>query len=63
MYGTVPWNARTTEELISNIKNKKLMFPPSVKVSEISQDFIKKTLIYDEEKRMSWVDVYKHPVL
>ena len=29
----------------------------------MSIDFIKKALIYDEEKRMSWADVYKHPVL
>ena len=63
LYGTPPWNARSTEELISNIKNRKLLFPFSVKVSELSIDFIKKALIYDEEKRMSWADVYKHPVL
>ena len=39
------------------------MFSPLVKVSELSKDFITKALIYDEEKRMSWVDVFKHPIL
>ena len=42
-------------DLINNIKNKALVFPKNVnKVSEVTEDVIKRMLIVDPKKRIEW---------
>lgn len=49
-------------ELLSNINNVKLSFKGEPKISEESQDFIHGCLQIDEKKRLSWSELYRHPL-
>lgn len=39
-----------------------LRFPIDIKLSEQFKDFLKKCLIYDEDKRIEWEDAFNHPL-
>jgi len=40
----------------------KVQFPSKVKVSELSINFIQKCLTLKEKDRMSWEEVFTHPL-
>ena len=34
-----------------------------INISEIAKDFILKCLTFDQDKRISWAEIYKHPLI
>ncbi|CAD8076940.1 unnamed protein product [Paramecium sonneborni] len=63
VYGQFPWSNRAgDEQLLKNIQNVPLRFPVDIKVSEQYKDFLKRSLEYDEDKRIEWEDAFNHPL-
>lgn len=59
LVGKTPWTARSPPELLRNIKTKPLEFPANI--SKEVKDLIQGCLQYDEAKRLSWDEIYRHP--
>ena len=49
-------------DLLKNINTKPLAFPSDVKVTPVLVDVIKRMLTPDVKKRISWNDLFAHPV-
>lgn len=49
-------------DLLKNINTKPLVFPSDVKVNPVLVDVIKRMLTPDVKKRISWNDLFAHPV-
>ncbi|CAM6002247.1 unnamed protein product [Sphagnum balticum] len=49
-------------ELVTNIMKKELVIPQHPPTSASSVDFLKRCLQEDENKRLSWQEVYEHPI-
>jgi serine/threonine-protein kinase ULK/ATG1 len=62
MYGRLPWHGKSEMELLSNISHAQIPFHLEQSVTEQAKDFIKGCLQVDEKKRISWEDVYVHPL-
>lgn len=60
LHGKTPWSASTEYELIKNIETKPLIVDPEV--SSQSRDFLAKTLQVEEGDRVSWDEVFVHPI-
>lgn len=60
LYGKTPWIGMSPPDLLNNIeKNRKLKFPDEIKVSEEMKEIITKMLIWEDENRISWPEVFK----
>lgn len=62
LFGCLPWTGKSEYELVTNIMKKELMIPPMPPVSAHSIDFLKRCLQEDESKRLSWQEVFEHPI-
>ena len=60
--GKPPYTAKNIQELIQNIKNKPLRFPPGVKISPVVEEVIRGMLVVDSNKRIDWEQLFNHPV-
>lgn len=60
LHGRTPWTARSEYELVKNIETKPLFF--NEKLSKETIDFIRKTLAIEEDKRMGWDELFRHPI-
>lgn len=60
--GKTPWPARSQIELMENLKKMPIRFPFDVKISEVSKDFIKGCLNYQEKGRFGWEEIFNHPI-
>lgn len=50
-------------DLVNNIKNKPLRFPKDVnRISDVTEDLIRKMLVVDPKRRIDWEDLFKHPI-
>lgn len=49
-------------DLLNIIKTKPLKFPPNPKINDVLVDVIKKMLVADARKRISWNDLFNHPI-
>jgi hypothetical protein len=49
-----PYVAGNMVDLLNMIKNKPLKFPTQPKINEILQDVLKKMLVVDSKRRISW---------
>lgn len=50
-------------DLVNNIKNKPLKFPKEInKISDVTEDVLRKMLIVDPKKRIEWQQLFKHPI-
>lgn len=50
-------------DLVNNIKNKPLKFPKEInKISDVTEDAIRKMLVVDPKKRIEWEQLFKHPI-
>ncbi|CAD8163035.1 unnamed protein product [Paramecium octaurelia] len=64
LFGKTPWTARSPAELLKNIRTQPLKFPTDKnQVSQETQDLIIGCLQADENKRLSWEEIYKHPAI
>jgi len=60
LYGKTPWIGISPPDLLNNIeKNPKMKFPEEFKVSEPMKEMITKMLIWEDEKRISWPEIFK----
>ena len=57
-----PYMASNMVDLLKNINNKPLNYPSDVKVNPVLLDVIKKMLTPDVKKRISWNDLFAHPI-
>ncbi|CAD8204215.1 unnamed protein product [Paramecium pentaurelia] len=63
LYGRTPWTANSIPELVKNIQEKPLLFPDKIKqVNDNVKDVIRRCLIINEDERIGWYDLYKHPL-
>ncbi|KAL4439078.1 hypothetical protein ABPG74_008853 [Tetrahymena malaccensis] len=60
---TNPWPARDLYSFLRNIKTTPLRFPYDKPIGKDTKDFIQRCLVIDENKRMSWDEIFKHPIL
>ena len=63
LFGKTPWPARSQYELVKNITEMSLRFPYSIQITETSKLFLKQCLEIDEEKRISWEQLFDHKLL
>ena len=67
LYGRGPFDARDMKQLLTNIKNKEVVFPPNElyprrPVSEDMKDFIRGVLKKNVEERYAPKEMKDHPV-
>ncbi|CAK61723.1 unnamed protein product (macronuclear) [Paramecium tetraurelia] len=63
LYGHTPWTANSQLSLLDQIKKKPLVFPEQPKRQQIIKELISQMLIIDEEKRISWYDIFEHQLI
>jgi len=61
-YQRPPYMAQNMVDLLKNINTKPLLFPSETKVNNILIDVLKKMLTPDVKKRISWNDLFAHPI-
>ena len=49
-------------DLLKNINTKPLQFPSDIKINSVLIDVIKRMLTPDVKKRISWSDLFTHPI-
>lgn len=60
LFGKSPYVASDIHQLLLNIKNNPLDMPKDTKISPQVEDVIRKMLIMDPKKRISWEDLFNH---
>lgn len=58
-----PWMAKDQADLLKQIKTKPLQFPQHIHRSDKVKDLLRGMLKVNEQDRMSWDDVFNHPLL
>ena len=49
-------------DLLKLIKSKPVSFPPEIKINDTLKEVIKKMLVVDSKRRISWSDLFSHPI-
>ena len=62
LFGKVPFKA-STEVALVELMEKGLFIPKDMSISFETEDLLKKILTFEDEKRMSWVEIMNHPAL
>lgn len=52
------WIGLTKNDLLNNILRKSLVFKASVKISKLTEEILRKSLVINEEKRFSWEELF-----
>jgi len=60
--GKYPYNGLNSNEILKNIKSKTHEIF-GFRLSPMACDFIQGCLTYDPNKRITWKEIYKHPLL
>jgi serine/threonine protein kinase len=60
VYRKFPYQAKNTIELIKEVKKIDIKFPDSPSISNECQDLMKRLLVKDPIKRISWQDFFDH---
>lgn len=63
VFGFLPWPCRTLDEYTRSIRNRPLTFPYDAKIGANTKDFIIRSLVVDEERRIGWKEVFAHPLI
>lgn len=63
IFGYSPWVSRNLDSYKQNILTRPVAFPYNGKIGENTKDFIKKCLVLDEKNRMSWKELFQHPLV
>lgn len=63
VFGYTPWPSRSMNEYLDNVYGKPLKFPYNAQIGENTKDFIRRSLVVDENMRMSWPEVFHHPLV
>jgi hypothetical protein len=54
--------ANNMVDLLKNINSKPLSFPSDLKINSVLLDVLKRMLTSDVKKRISWSDLFIHPI-
>ena len=54
--------ANNMVDLLKVINTKPLTFPSDLKITPILMDCLRKMLVPDVKKRISWNDLFSHPI-
>ena len=54
--------ANNMVDLLKNINSKPLTFPSDVNINPVLMDVLKKMLTADVKKRITWNDLFSHPI-
>ena len=54
--------ANNMVDLLKTINSKPLSFPNELKINSVLVDVLKKMLVSDVRKRISWNDLFSHPI-
>jgi serine/threonine protein kinase len=49
-------------DLAKLIKAKPVSFPPEIKIHDLLKDLLKKMLVPDVKRRISWSELFSHPI-
>ncbi len=60
LHGHTPWTASSEFELVKNLETKPLKVDADL--SEPTIDFLRRTLAINEVDRLSWDEVFLHPI-
>lgn len=63
LVGDYPYNGHNDYEVLKKIRAYPPRFPENIEISDMSKDFIKRCLTIDPKKRISWSEIYEHPLL
>eukprot|EP01016_Furgasonia_blochmanni_P015649 TRINITY_DN1864_c0_g1_i1.p1 TRINITY_DN1864_c0_g1~~TRINITY_DN1864_c0_g1_i1.p1 ORF type:complete len:736 (-),score=195.35 TRINITY_DN1864_c0_g1_i1:680-2887(-) len=62
IFGVFPWPANSPAELIHKIETKPLTIPAKPQISDMTRDFLLRSLVFDEKSRLEWAEVFTHPL-
>lgn len=57
------FNGKNEANVVNQICNEKISFPKEIKISDQCKDLIKKMLKKDPVNRITWKDIYLHPLI
>ena len=60
LHGRTPWTATSEYKLIKTIETKPLEMDENL--SEETKDFLRKSLEIKEDHRISWDELFTHPI-
>ncbi len=63
IFGKTPWTGKSPYQLYKNICDKPLEFSEDIPVGEQTKDLLQKMLTVEDEKRITWADVFAHPLV
>lgn len=63
VFGYPPWPCRSMHEYLNAVLHTPLKFPYNAKIGVNTKDFIKRSLVHNEDRRMSWKEVFEHPLV
>ena len=59
--GETPYKVKRYNELVNSIKNKDIVIPKYLKISNNARDLLTKLLIKESDERITWNDIFNHP--
>lgn len=62
LYGRYPFIGMSDPEILKKIKNSRPDFTGII-ISEDAKDFINRCLTVDPRKRITWIQIYDHPLI
>lgn len=62
LFGRPPFTAKNVVDLLKTIKTKPLNLPKSIKISEVTEDCLRKMLVVNPSQRITWEDLFSHKV-
>ena len=63
LLGTYPFNGKSKEDIVENIKSGKYSFPNDCDISPVAKDLIRKMLVYNTNNRITIEEVSSHDFL
>jgi Ca2+-binding EF-hand superfamily protein len=63
IYGSTPWPIKCIDSYKNALKKRPLAFPFDVGIGKETKDFLKRSLVVEDSKRMSWKELYEHPLI
>eukprot|EP01016_Furgasonia_blochmanni_P013714 TRINITY_DN1702_c0_g1_i2.p1 TRINITY_DN1702_c0_g1~~TRINITY_DN1702_c0_g1_i2.p1 ORF type:complete len:321 (+),score=113.56 TRINITY_DN1702_c0_g1_i2:158-1120(+) len=63
VFGSPPWPATDYFTLMNSIDTMPLKIPAYPAISDSFKDFLQRSLMKNEEERMSWEELFNHPVV
>lgn len=59
LYHDVPWKARDERELLNNIMKYPYKLRKTIKLTPLSEEVLRRTLVNEEKDRISWEELFK----